>query len=62
MDFVHKVEAACIEIVEYGKMTKDLAILVRGPKVSRGFYLNTEEFIDAVAQNLISRLRTPVVV
>ncbi|CAL5378289.1 unnamed protein product [Camellia sinensis] len=43
-------------------MTKDLAILVRGPKVSRGFYLNTEEFIDAFAQNLISKLRTPAVV
>ncbi|KAI8020253.1 hypothetical protein LOK49_LG04G03678 [Camellia lanceoleosa] len=62
LDFVHKLEAACIETVESGKMTKDLAILVRGPKVSREFYLNTEEFIDTVAQNLISKLRTPAVV
>ncbi|CAL5370530.1 unnamed protein product [Camellia sinensis] len=62
LDFVHKLETACIETVESGKMTKDLAILVRGPKVSREFYLNTEEFIDTVAQNLISKLRTPAVV
>ncbi|EOY02462.1 Isocitrate/isopropylmalate dehydrogenase family protein isoform 4 [Theobroma cacao] len=32
LDFVHKLEAACIETVEAGKMTKDLAILIHGPK------------------------------
>lgn len=32
LDFIHKLEAACIETVESGKMTKDLAILVHGPK------------------------------
>ncbi|KAL3640111.1 hypothetical protein CASFOL_015079 [Castilleja foliolosa] len=60
LDFVHKLETACIETVESGKMTKDLAILIHGPKVSREFYLNTEEFIDAVAQNLESKLKAPV--
>lgn len=62
LDFVHKLEAACVGTVESGRMTKDLAILVHGPKVSREFYLNTEEFIDAVAQELISKLQTPAVV
>ncbi|GFY83131.1 isocitrate/isopropylmalate dehydrogenase family protein [Actinidia rufa] len=62
LDFVHKLESACIGTVESGKMTKDLAILVHGPKVSREFYLNTEEFIDAVAQNLISKLQSLAVV
>ncbi|XP_058087321.1 isocitrate dehydrogenase [NADP], chloroplastic/mitochondrial isoform X2 [Magnolia sinica] len=52
MDFALKLEAACIETVESGKMTKDLALLVHGPKVSRELYLSTEEFIDAVAKNL----------
>ncbi|XP_075493413.1 isocitrate dehydrogenase [NADP]-like isoform X2 [Primulina tabacum] len=56
LDFAHKLEAACIETVESGKMTKDLAILTHGPKVSRDMYLNTEEFIDAVAQSLSSKL------
>lgn len=32
LDFAHKLEAACIETVESGKMTKDLAILTHGPK------------------------------
>ncbi|KAK6155208.1 hypothetical protein DH2020_009456 [Rehmannia glutinosa] len=59
LDFAHKLEAACIETVESGKMTKDLAILIHGPKASREFYLSTEEFIDAVAQNLESKLNAP---
>ncbi|GLT31921.1 hypothetical protein SLA2020_066200 [Shorea laevis] len=62
LDFVHKLEVACIETVEAGKMTKDLALLVHGPKVSREFYLNTEEFIDAVAQNLESKIQRPCTV
>ncbi|KAL6994369.1 isocitrate dehydrogenase (NADP(+)) [Sarracenia purpurea var. burkii] len=61
-DFVHKLESACVETVESGKMTKDLAISTHGPKVSREHYLNTEEFIDAVEQDLISKLLTPAVV
>ncbi|XAR58207.1 Isocitrate dehydrogenase (NADP(+)) [Bertholletia excelsa] len=62
LNFVHNLEAACVETVESGKMTKDLAILVHGPKVSRELYLSTEEFIDTVAQNLKSKLQTPAVV
>jgi isocitrate dehydrogenase len=30
LDFALKLEAACVETVESGKMTKDLAILVHG--------------------------------
>ncbi|KAG8384847.1 hypothetical protein BUALT_Bualt04G0161000 [Buddleja alternifolia] len=62
LNFVHKLEAACIETVESGKMTKDLAILVHGAKVSREFYLSTEEFIEAVAQNLKTKLHSPMLV
>ncbi|KAI4323312.1 hypothetical protein L6164_022927 [Bauhinia variegata] len=56
LDFTKKLEAACIGAVELGKMTKDLALLVHGPKVSRSQYLNTEEFIDVVAEELRARL------
>ncbi|PON84229.1 Isocitrate dehydrogenase NADP-dependent [Trema orientale] len=62
LDFAHKLEVSCVETVETGKMTKDLAILIHGPKVTREFYLNTEEFIDAVAQNLVTKLRQPAAV
>ncbi|KAK9740291.1 hypothetical protein RND81_03G024500 [Saponaria officinalis] len=58
-NFVQKLESACIETVESGKMTKDLAILVHGPKVTREWYLNTEEFIDVVAQNLVAKFGEP---
>ncbi|TVU20262.1 hypothetical protein EJB05_36465 [Eragrostis curvula] len=57
LDFTQKLEAACIGAVESGKMTKDLALLVHGSSnVTRSHYLNTEEFIDAVAEELRSRL------
>lgn len=62
LDFVQKLESACIETVEGGKMTKDLAILVHGPKVSRENYVNTEEFIDAVATKFKSKFRAPALV
>ncbi|KAJ7571591.1 hypothetical protein O6H91_01G167600 [Diphasiastrum complanatum] len=55
-DFSEKLEAACIGTVEAGNFTKDLALLVHGAKASRGQYLNTEEFIDAVAEDLQLRL------
>ncbi|KAG0553865.1 hypothetical protein M758_12G047700 [Ceratodon purpureus] len=55
-EFAEKLEAACIAVVESGKMTKDLALLSHGAKVSRKDYLNTEEFIDAVAEELQSKL------
>ncbi|KAH0671627.1 hypothetical protein KY290_026380 [Solanum tuberosum] len=60
LEFVHTLEASCIGTIESGKMTKDLAILAHGPKVSREFYLNTEEFIDAVAQKLQEKLHASV--
>ncbi|KAL5997607.1 hypothetical protein ACLOJK_008537 [Asimina triloba] len=56
LDFTQKLEAACVGTVESGKMTKDLAIIIHGPKVGRDHYLNTEEFIDAVADELRARL------
>ncbi|KAL4590962.1 hypothetical protein LXL04_003909 [Taraxacum kok-saghyz] len=56
LDFTEKLEAACIGTVESGKMTKDLALIIHGSKLSRKHYLNTEEFIDAVANELKARL------
>lgn len=31
-EFCEKLEAACVETVEAGKMTKDLALLIHGSK------------------------------
>lgn len=32
LDFTQKLEEACIGTVESGKMTKDLALIIHGPK------------------------------
>ncbi|MFA9289650.1 MAG: isocitrate dehydrogenase (NADP(+)) [Solirubrobacteraceae bacterium] len=38
-------ESSCVELIESGKMTKDLALLVYKDKVTRENYLNTQEFL-----------------
>lgn len=52
--FADSLEQACIDTVEGGKMTKDLAISVHGgmSNVKEGMYLNTEEFLEAIAEQL----------
>jgi isocitrate dehydrogenase len=51
--FSEALEQVCIETVESGKMTKDLAVCLYGTKVSHGeHYLYTEEFLDAIDENL----------
>ena len=53
IDFANALEAVCIETVEEGKMTKDLAVCLHGNKVVHGdHYLYTEEFLDAIDSNL----------
>ncbi len=53
IDFCDTLEKVCIETVESGKMTKDLAIAVHGSRVTAGeHYLNTEAFLEAIDQNL----------
>ncbi len=55
--FANTLEQVCIDTVESGKMTKDLAVCIHGNKVSHGKdYLYTEEFLDAINENLIAKL------
>ncbi len=57
INFCHALEAVCVETVESGKMTKDLAVCIHGNKVKHGdHYLYTEEFLDALDQNLQAKL------
>ena len=58
INFCHTLEQVCIETVESGKMTKDLAVCISGNKVSHGIdYLHTEEFLEAINENLESKLK-----
>jgi isocitrate dehydrogenase len=55
--FARTVEKACVDVIEAGKMTKDLAACVHGLKnVKEGMYLHTEEFLDAIKQDLDAKL------
>lgn len=52
--FANTLEKACVDCVESGKMTKDLAASVHGGvnKVKEGMFLNTQDFLEAIAQQL----------
>ena len=56
INFCTKLEEVCVETVEAGEMTKDLAILVHGDSVSRTDYLNTQDFLAAIKRNLDKKL------
>ena len=59
INFCHALEEVCVATVESGKMTKDLAICIYGNKVNHGeHYLYTEEFLDALDQNLQAKLNS----
>jgi len=56
IDFSEALEQVCVETVEEGKMTKDLAMIVFGNDVRQDQYLTTEGFLDALDQNLQKKL------
>lgn len=56
INFCHTLEKVCIDVVESGKMTKDLAVCIHGNKVSEDQYLHTEDFLEALNQELAGRL------
>lgn len=55
--FCQALEAVCIETVEAGYMTKDLAVCIYGNDVKHGeHYLYTEEFLEKLNTNLQAKL------
>ncbi len=56
INFCEKLEEVCIETVEAGEMTKDLAVLIHGEKVTNANYLSTEGFLAALKRNLDVKL------
>ncbi len=53
VDFAKTLERVCIETVESGKMTKDLASLVSNTQP----WLNTQDFLDAIDTNLKTAMK-----
>ena len=61
INWCHALEQVCVETVESGKMTKDLAVCIHGNKVEHGkHYLYTEEFLEALDANLKKKLAAKV--
>ena len=59
-EFADKLEKVCVESIESGSMTKDLAICVKGSAsaVQRSDYMNTFEFLDKLAEELNKALKS----
>ncbi|XP_055378108.1 isocitrate dehydrogenase [NADP], mitochondrial-like [Condylostylus longicornis] len=56
--FAQALEGACVECVESGKMTKDLAICIHGMKnVKDNMFLNTEDFLQAIAEHTERKMK-----
>ena len=58
IDFCTKLEEVCVETVEGGKMTKDLAILIHGDEMKSSDYLTTQKFLSALKKNLEAKLNS----
>jgi len=54
--FAHTLEQVCVETVESGKMTKDLALIIHGKELKKEHYLTTEQFLEALDENLQAKL------
>lgn len=56
INFCQTLEQVCIDVVESGRMTKDLAVCIYGNKVSEDQYMYTEDFLEALNSELKARL------
>ncbi|CCE25499.1 NADP-dependent isocitrate dehydrogenase [Methylotuvimicrobium alcaliphilum] len=58
IDFCDTLEKVCVETVEAGQMTKDLALCIHGDDLNDSHYLTTEDFLNVLRTNLEQRLTT----
>ena len=56
IDFCLTLETVCIETIESGKMTKDLALLIHKENLNESHYLTTQKFLDTLKENLEAKL------
>ena len=56
IDFCQTLEKVCIETVESGKMTKDLALLIHKENLNETHYLTTQNLLAAIKENLGDKL------
>ena len=52
IEFSQALEKVCVDTVESGKMTKDLALCIHGDQMNESHYLTTEEFLQELDNRL----------
>lgn len=55
-NFADTLEQVCIDVVESGRMTKDLALLIHGKDMTEEHWLTTEGFLEAIDGDLRARM------
>ncbi len=55
-NFAQTLEQVCIDVVESGRMTKDLALLIHEKAMTDDHWLTTEDFLDAIDGELKARM------
>jgi isocitrate dehydrogenase len=56
-NFAQALETVCIETIESGSMTKDLALCIKSlDSITKADYLTTQEFLDKISANLEAKL------
>lgn len=56
VSWAEKLESTCVETIEAGQMTKDLAICIHGSGAKESSYLTTDKFLDALSDNFSKKL------
>lgn len=56
IDFCETLEKVCIDTVESGTMTKDLALCIHGKELNDTHYVTTEQFLAALDSGLKSKM------
>mgnify|MGYP002526851371 FL=1 len=56
IDFCTTLEKVCVDTVESGTMTKDLALCIHGKELNESHYVTTEKFLDALEKGLQSQM------
>jgi isocitrate dehydrogenase len=56
IDFCQTLEDVCVQTVESGTMTKDLALCIHAKELNESHYVTTEEFLDALDRGLQQKM------
>ena len=56
IDFCQTLENVCVDTVESGVMTKDLALCIHGKDLNESYYVVTEEFLEALDNGLKAKM------